>query len=577
MKIKKIDFIFFVSAAILIGITYGDIFRTFFLQDEWSWFPRFTYWNTLGPLPFIKPFLMGFRFNKTSQFTPLAWFGIAAATKFFGLKFSGYAALSLFLHFLNTVLVFYLTKFLTKRRDTAFLAGALFAVTSVHFDAIIFIGTSLVTLGATFFGLLSLIFYVTYLNKKKRIFFRLCLASLILALAIKTNPIYLFIFIPLDWFWLRKGIMDQQEKRKFFLFLGTAGIYSLTLLALRLTGLQNPIPGLSQIETPFLSLSAIIYQLITPPLKALSQAFVSPSHIYFLTQKWIEFAYPFLFSPELEIDRDLVSQTVGSDLISYFLMIVFLVIIGAVFSFLRKKKERVLLRALVFAVLLITTSVTPTVFLLLRGQHAISPLIRPSDLYPTSIGAVLVLSIATFSLAEKFSRKKCQSLTYSFALLVFCSFFFYHYHNLQQEVFPFGIRLADQRKGILSQIKETYPEIAAKSIFYTESDAFYYGHSEPSLPFQTGLGRCLLAWYNYSHQSHPWQFFEDDFLYSFNSNGYREIEDKGFGYFHNFDKLAPVMREYHLTPESVYAFAWKGETEELFNITDQVRQRLKNE
>lgn len=575
MKVKKQDFLFFILAAFLILVAYGDIFKTFFQQDEWSWFGRYMYWNSIGRMPFLHAFLMGFFPRASYHFAPLVTLSNAIMVWFFGLNFSYYAATSLALHFLNTILIYYLAKNLTKREDIGFFAGLYFAINSTHYNAIVWIGASLITQGAALFSILSLIFFVNYLQRKEKKYFWFSLLALYLALGFRESAVFLFLLIPTFWFFFQRGRLDQKSKKDIRIFLITASFYFLSYLILIVIGGKIEGPDIVQF-TPFLSPLAFIYQGITIPLKAFSQVFVFPKQIFFLAEKWVELSHPFLLEQKLGFDPHALFQTIGAELISYVLTTFFFLITINIYFLLKKAKETCLSKSLIFGVLLILIGVLPCVFLLLRGQRGIVIMIRPRDLYISSVGAALLIGVSVVFLAEKIIGKKRKFLLYPFIFFLFCLLFFYHQNNLKDEVFPVQIERSRQRKGILNQILKSYPQVQSKFIIYTESDTAYYGHAELSLPFQSGAGRSIMLWYAFYQRDLPLEFFENDFLYLFNEEGYREIQGKGFGYFHNFDKLVEALEENNLPSESVYAFSWRGQDEELFDITNQVRQRLKD-
>lgn len=134
------------------------------------------------------------------------------------------------------------------------------------------------------------------------------------------------------------------------------------------------------------------------------------------------------------------------------------------------------------------------------------------------------------------------------------------------------------RVQILDSIKKSYPKLPKKVIFYINSNKSYYGlpDDDKILPFQSGLGQTLLLWY-YSDGNFPKKFFEGNYLWDILSEGYKEIDGWGFGYFRDYNKLKNVIANNKLNPEFVIAFDWDYYTNKLIDKTTNIRNKLKNE
>jgi len=123
-----------------------------------------------------------------------------------------------------------------------------------------------------------------------------------------------------------------------------------------------------------------------------------------------------------------------------------------------------------------------------------------------------------------------------------------------------------EQKAILSEIKKAYPKIGRKNVFYVEPLMY------PT--FYCGFGHIPMVIYAYEGQLNP-AFFKEDFLWDIWGQGYREIEGNGFGYFRQYSKLIEAIREFHLSPDNVYAFRYDTQTKELKNITGEIKNRMK--
>ena len=130
-------------------------------------------------------------------------------------------------------------------------------------------------------------------------------------------------------------------------------------------------------------------------------------------------------------------------------------------------------------------------------------------------------------------------------------------------------------KGFLTTIEEAYPKFPQKVIFFTQSDSSYYGlpKEEKVLPIQSGFGRMLLVWYQ-DKEKFSGCLYENLFLHGLLSQGYKQCDVRGFGYFRDYDKLAEAVRQNQIQPENIIAYSWNGKTQKFTSITEQIRRKL---
>ena len=130
-----------------------------------------------------------------------------------------------------------------------------------------------------------------------------------------------------------------------------------------------------------------------------------------------------------------------------------------------------------------------------------------------------------------------------------------------------------ERKAILTTIKNAYPKLPPRVIFYTESDKSFYGmpDDEKIFPFQINFGYTLMVWY-WPENNFPAEFAnQSKFLYSLTEEGYKEVAARGVGYFRNFLPLMEAIKNNHLSPESVIAYRYHSSTKTVEDITLSTR------
>lgn len=551
---KSLFYLFLIL--VLIAFTYRDFPNTFFQQDEWSTFGRFIYRQSVGFNEALGEFLF---VPGMAHFTPLTSLVHQWQFKLWGLNFAGYAYFSLFLHFLNSLLVFYFAWLLFQKKGLALISALLFSVNSISHQAVIWISASVGTQGSSFFLLLSLILLIHSFREKKNSFFIFSLVALSISLLFKEISIFFFLLIPFVFFFFGKK-EDLFSKKKAFPFLGLILSYSILRIFLFQLSKLNTIRKTTEV----IGWDVYTYRLVTLPLKAMVQSFIPADFILKLSQFWIATAHPYFESQKGTTNYDLVSQTVFADLASYILLVFTFIIFLLVYKLLKKSKKKRLKKLFIFSIVFTMASSLPFVFI--PGQVGYFTFFEPRNLYLPAVGASLLLALAIFVFTQRWGRK-----TWLFFLI---PLLFLHIQKIRQDM-ELLVARGEIRKSILDQIKGSYPQLPKRVVFYTESDAVYHGlpPEEKILPFQSGLGQTLLVWY-YESEKFPPCLYQDVFLYEITSQGYRSCQGRGFGYFRKYEDLVAGLKENGLQPESVYAFEWQKKKGELFNITPQVRQRL---
>jgi 4-amino-4-deoxy-L-arabinose transferase-like glycosyltransferase len=164
----------------------------------------------------IKLFFTGFTIG---MYQPLTSLSFALNYKLTGLDPAGFHAVNLFLHLINTLLVFVLIRRISKRAAVALLTCLFFGIHPMFAESVAWISERKDVLFAFFF-LLSLIFYLEYVRKNKGlIFYILSFILFVCAVLSKTTAILLPVILLLaDWYLVRKFSLKQfSEKIPFFL------------------------------------------------------------------------------------------------------------------------------------------------------------------------------------------------------------------------------------------------------------------------------------------------------------------------------------------------------------------------
>src|SRR5713101_2222958 len=130
---------------------------------------------------------------------PLTWISHMIDCQFFGMNAGGHLLVNALIHAANTLLVFWFLLRTTRARWPSALVAALFALHPLHVESVAWASERKDTL-STFFGLLSLIAYVRYVEAPSSI--RYVWTAITLALGLLAKPMLVtwpFVMLLLDY------------------------------------------------------------------------------------------------------------------------------------------------------------------------------------------------------------------------------------------------------------------------------------------------------------------------------------------------------------------------------------------
>ncbi len=568
--IKNLYFRYFIFFILLSFIFYIKSFGGYFQGDEWFYFSQFlplthTAW---GFMEAIKKSL--FSSNEISgggHLTPIYTLIWWIHNKLFGLNFFPYIFLSVFIHGINSFLVFLFTKKLTKNSHIAILAGIFFAVSFPHFQAITWIMAYIPTVYSTLFVLLSMYFIAKTIDSKKDWDDRsLILSNLffILALLTKESSIILFAVLPIIVFLFNRPYSNKYIRTYLPILIG----YGTFRLGLPILMSSAKLSNVNKLFVPNL----FIFRTITYPLRQIVQVFIPQPTILSITEFLTPLAYP-IYSADHAIRGSnflAFTQSAGSDLIIYPLSTLFLALY--LFCLAKLKKPTPLKSTFLLGGLIIISSALPLVFIALYAPWwGYVTFIDSRHLYISSIGGGIIFGTLIFKLYNYFKKVALKILIYILLIL-----WGYSQYNLLQNQLIIEAQTGFQRKKIINAIKDTVPVLSKSTVLFVKSDVGYYGFNAIP-PFQTSLGQILTINY-YDKNQLSRSFLADKYLSQKGvlSQGYRVKEGKGFGFYTDETKLSEAYVAGSFKKENVHAFEWKGKSEDITDISDTVRTELEN-
>src|SRR5216110_1896548 len=143
---------------------------------------------------------------------PLTWISHMIDCQFFGTNAGGHLLVNALIHVANTLLVFWFLLRTTRARWPSALVAALFALHPLHVESVAWAAERKDTL-STFFGLLSLIAYVRYVEAPSTR--RYAWTAIMLALGLLAKPMLVtwpFVMLLLD-YWPLGRLADPTAKK----------------------------------------------------------------------------------------------------------------------------------------------------------------------------------------------------------------------------------------------------------------------------------------------------------------------------------------------------------------------------
>jgi len=543
MKIlsKNILFVFLLVLLVTV-IIYWPLYFTFYQQDEWQ---------GVGYM-----LVLGFKGYTTSGFSPIqVFFGqsrIFTAIlnyilfQMFPYNISLLATYAILVHTVNATLVYVLSFRLFKKVSIAVITALFFCLNAVGNQAIIWFGTSVATLTAATFILISLLFLLKYIEKQKNTFLWYSYIALLISIYFKESGLGFIPFYTLILFLTNKN----KIRMKFVLKATLPIIFFLSFVIFRFVSTIFSYKAVGYISSSSHLTNSIPVNFIRAVFTIFGQILIPQNVALIMGDKIIPHLIPTLTGKELQI------QTLGIDI----LMIIITCAILIVLFFLNRKQKT--FRKFILLILLVIATILPYVLVAPGWSY-----FESRYYYVPVIGVSLL--IGNFFLA--IWKNKKLSVSFLVLLIILLGT---HVLKTYTDLFA-QKQLAQQRLSVLHSIKQTVPVLNKKTVFYITSNQTYTVPNNP-LPMQQGIGYTLQVWlYNKNNEKlKPQLLLPYTFLWDLGSQGYKQIGDQGFGYFYDLNDMKKTIRKYKIEQKNVYAFYWDGNTNHLSNITKKIREAL---
>lgn len=534
---KAVIFLILLPAILFLPLKNG-----FFQQDEWYAFGEFIGLNSnINSISYNI-------FQSTYHFAPLGRLALILVFKIFSLNFTPYALTSIVLHLISTFLVWNLSYLVTKKKIIAYISSLFFAVGYNAFQGVGWAPAMIPSHLAIIFSLVSLTLFYKYLLNQKMSLLYLSILNLFISVLFKELAVGFIFFYPLLYLYKERKI----KKIPSIIFLSTGFFYMVLRflpLAFGITSTDSTV-GLNRIDY-------LIYNFFTFPLKAFTELLVPVPLILFI----IDFVFRYLPASRVPMfgttRYDIFRLETGLEVFSIIISGVILVSVLIAYKLEKKYFKNLIFLGMFFVL------INSPFFAFAPGRNGIVSIIDSRYLYFLSIGSSFIFACLVYF----FSTKNKYIPALFFCILVGLNII-----ALEKELY----NLAEEgrrRRYILEAIKRDYPNLPEKTVIFTQSDRAYYGLKDDTkiMPFQSGFGQTLLVWY-YETEKFPSEFYKDNYLWDIDSQGYKEIGGRGFGYFRDEKLLNETIVKYNLPRESIIVYSWSGEDTKLNDITDEIRK-----
>jgi len=551
--LRKTPFLM-LALTLIVSAVYFKLPWQFFQQDEWHHLGQEYIWHQKGIIEFFAQDAISF---VGIRFLPLGALLNYIQFSVFGVNPTGYSIVSLSLHLINTLLVYLVVKKLIGRDRVAFLAALFFGVWASHQQAATWLIQHSTTLPALTFSLLAIYFFA-----ESKLF--LSFLSILAAIFFKETAYFLFPFLVLLPLFSGGKIKNIFKLKSVRVVLVTGIVYAAVLAA---ASFIQP-KAQSEIFLPRTGfVQTIGRRIFSVPLRAVAQSVFQESMLINMSKTIanlpvIKAFAPAAGTPQFDV---FVEQVVGKRTMYFIAAVLLVVCIFALRRIWSNKHSQDTKGGILIGLGIIIFGSFPLLFIsTLAGNFTY---FESRYLYIIGVGSALLLALLFDRLIASFGK-----LAWIFVLLLVVGNGVLISNTLSGQV-----EIGNQRRAILAKIMSDRPDLAERTVFYTESDIAFYGLpiEDKILPFQSGLGETLLISYQPT-ENFPVEFYEDDFLWEITSQGYKEIGGRGFGYFRDMNLLKEALKKYNLPIESVVAFKFESGVGALTDITDQVSIEIKN-
>lgn len=513
---------------VLIAATYWQIPFTFFEQDEWIFFGEH---------------ITGHRSNNSHfWFLPVqrAMTGILLWLEWhiFGMNAYLYGLFSIALAMLTGFALYRVLRHWQIESWCAVAAAGLALIFANGSHTISWFGSFTAALPSAITALFALDLFMTALKEPKFRYYWLIPLLCVMSLYFKEESLWLLPLLPMTWvlhsLWLGKRV---DIKLGFKLLSPIAAVYAFYFIAERVRQIYSPsFSSLISSTEPTHYIKDVIEAVFLLPLAHLPKTLVAHSHFIQLAQN-LQLKTTLLAYAISIIGLLLIAVAIWRTKDAKYRLLTIWLTVWCLVSFLAfavfgKNPEFLELRYY-FPAQLPLASLLVVMLLPYRGSKRLLPLL---------IGGIILLVIACVNISATWARLSGSM-------------------NIGQE-----------RLNIINTIKRHIGSLDPRSMILIEAkDIGYNGSPVPIIPFQSGVGYAMLVTFHGNQQDFR-PFILNQFLWDWLSQGYKEMNGIGFGYYWDYGALVRDVATHAIDPADIHSFYY--EDKQLKDTSDVIRRRI---
>ncbi|MGH7203448.1 MAG: hypothetical protein ACREHC_03320, partial [Candidatus Levyibacteriota bacterium] len=467
-------------------------------------------------------------------------------------------------HVINAFLVFLITYQLSRKSTLSIIAALFFAVNSVDSQSVSWFGAAFGLMPSSFFILLSLYFTTLFLKTKLLKYTIYAFVAALVSVFFKEDGLFLFVFIPIVVILSQYSFSKTSFKRNFVNFIKSRYImvtlifviYLLLFVSYRYTHMVKmaqaaaiPVPNTQSI------LPNVFTNIIVYPLSTFSLIYIPPEVSLPLTENFTKYYLPTVMASP---SSDAIIQNIVLEALAIFFAFIVLFLIQLIYV--KEKDLRLLIK---FSTLLLVLCMLPYV-VVIRGFTYL----EPRYYYIASAAAGIYLGSFGYLLYRVVPFKRIGVIIVGLLLI---SFYSMHISVIREQMHK-QVVIATERKNIINQVYAITPSLHQNNnVFYVTGNRDFTVPNN-KVPFQQGFGYTLMVLY-FKRGTIPNDLLANGFLWDTGSQGYQNVNGKGFGFFTNLNDLKKSLKENNLSKNNVIALYYNSNTEKVTDITKKLDLR----
>ncbi len=541
--------LFLIVSAALIGIAFRQLPRLYFLNDEFLQLGSVIYNGTLIGI------------QKYSLVQLLVGTGRPAGTlinniflTFFQDNTLPFVIFAYTVHWMNTVLMFFLLYRLTKNKWIAWFGGLFFSLPAVAQQALSWFAATTQTLGGMLFILLSLHCLLYAIENRSK---TLVVCSWILgfiSFLFKESGFFIFpllLFLPM----LKANAVQKRPRI----------LEGIVLSSILVFGIYKTLSffHIQTINFTFILKNYAIQKAISNmfyyPLVSLSEVFIPFRFLLRIGPRFMLFFYPSLNGSK---NIEYVGTVIGGDMIATTISLCVCMLISWIYITNKDKRK-----VIAYGVFAYVVSFWPAaVFLPDRNTSYV----ESRYFYLSLLGLSILFGITVNSIKEYFQGVLKHKVIASAIVIIALSIFLMKQISVIQREVRQNIMYGDAIRATMALLRSSVSVLPEHPVFYIDSDRDYY-FTNNKLPFQLGTGYMMFLALRDRPQI-PGRLVGDLWLWKYFEEGYDR--DSGVGYFWNRDHLRDAVTKYNIQREQLVGIFFNSKNDTLMDISESVRSQI---